>query len=279
MNGKNKQFLSELQNMDEYEFEELVAGLWEKRGWSTTVTSASNDNGVDIIAEKHTPIHEKHLLQAKRYSSDNKVGSPDIQQYSSLKQQIENVDAVIVVTTSSFTSQAQQAARNLGVKTIDGDELISVINELGGETLNNNSNVAENPKFEHSIESISKKLKKCRDILNKGSEDIRADVIIEYDMCGYSVMPRQGEFKNVHMFLDSVREFNNEDRKKIISIANKKNLIVLVNDDDGVTVGKQGKDIPEVEEMLSVMKEILHSVFSVPSQKGQFNAGLDIDTY
>lgn len=127
--------MSLLADMDEYEFEQLVADLWENQGWTTSVTSGSGDRGIDVIAEKHDPFYQKQLIQAKRYSRGNKVGSPDIQQYSSLRHQEDNVDAVVVVTTSSFSREAQKMATDLNVKLVDGDALWKMVREHGGEEL------------------------------------------------------------------------------------------------------------------------------------------------
>ncbi len=80
-----------------------------------------------ILSLKKAPFYQKHLIQAKRYSEDNKVGSPEVQQYSSLRQQQSDVDAVIIVSTSSFTSQAQQIADDLNVKLINGSDLLDLI--------------------------------------------------------------------------------------------------------------------------------------------------------
>lgn len=135
MNLTQQQTISLLSDMDEYEFEELVADLWEQRGWNTTVTSGSGDRGIDVIAEKNDPFHQKHLIQAKRYDPDNRIGSPDVQQYSSLRQQEDNVDAVVIVTTSSFTRQAKQTAADLNVKLISGTDLVTQIREHGGREL------------------------------------------------------------------------------------------------------------------------------------------------
>ncbi|WP_161973222.1 restriction endonuclease [Halostella litorea] len=119
--------------MDEYDFEELVADIWAERGWQTTVTTGSSDRGIDVIARKQSPFRQKQLIQAKRYAADNKIGSPDIQQYSSLKRQEDDVDAVIVITTSSFTSQAERTANDLNVKLIDGPDLADVIADLDSD--------------------------------------------------------------------------------------------------------------------------------------------------
>ncbi|PGF17246.1 hypothetical protein CP556_14825 [Natrinema sp. CBA1119] len=74
------------------------------------MSTASNDKGIDVRvrAKKTTPYNQKALIQAKRYGEGNKVGSPAIQQYSSLKHQEDNVDKVVVVTTSSYSRNAKE---------------------------------------------------------------------------------------------------------------------------------------------------------------------------
>lgn len=131
MNLNRDELLSQLRQINEYEFEQLVSEVWEQQGWQTTVTSGSNDRGIDVIAKKSNPFTQKHLIQAKRYSEGNRIGSPDIQQYSSLRAQENDVDAIIVITTSSFSSQAEQAAEDLNVKLISGEELCEIIVNSG----------------------------------------------------------------------------------------------------------------------------------------------------
>lgn len=80
MNVSRDEVLAQLRRMDEYEFEYLVAEVWERRGWETTVTTGSTDRGIDVIAQKSSPFSQKHLIQAKRYSEGSKIGGPDIQQ-------------------------------------------------------------------------------------------------------------------------------------------------------------------------------------------------------
>lgn len=129
------EFLSHLRNIDEYEFEDFIAKLWERYGWNTTVTSGSNDRGIDVISEKKIPFDQKHLIQVKRWGSGNKVGRPKIQQYSSLRRRQNNVDFVIVVTTSSFSRQAREEASNLGVKLVNGSDLYQIVSEVDAEDL------------------------------------------------------------------------------------------------------------------------------------------------
>ncbi|WP_337653096.1 restriction endonuclease [Halomontanus rarus] len=121
--------------MDDYEFEHFVSDLWEEMGWSCKVSTASNDKGIDVRAKKANPYEQKALIQAKRYAEGNKVGSPAIQQYSSLKHQENKVDKVIVVTTSSYSRNAVELADDLNVKLIDGDDLVDLIDQEGADEL------------------------------------------------------------------------------------------------------------------------------------------------
>ncbi|WP_323190445.1 restriction endonuclease [Halostella sp. PRR32] len=116
--------------MDEYEFEHFVADLWREMGWKTEVSQASVDAGIDVIATKDTPYHQKKVIQAKRYADSTTVGGPDIQQYASLKQQVQNADSVVIVTTSSFTNSAESRADDLNVKLVDGDDLVGMVEDL-----------------------------------------------------------------------------------------------------------------------------------------------------
>lgn len=116
-------------DLSDDEFERLVAKIWEGRGWNTEVTSSSLDKGIDVVAEKNDVYEKKALIQVKNYSEENKVSSKEIQQYASLKQQEDNVDEVILVTKSGFTSHAKDRAQDLNVKLVSGEKLEKLFDE------------------------------------------------------------------------------------------------------------------------------------------------------
>lgn len=119
----------QISNLTPYEFEQFVADLWDARGWETTVTTESNDRGIDIIATRQRPFSERQLIQVKQYSKENPVSSPEVQQYSSLKHQENNVDSVIIVTSSRLSKQAKEVAEKLNVKIVNFDALYKLIVE------------------------------------------------------------------------------------------------------------------------------------------------------
>jgi len=152
--------LDRLQAVDPYEFEHLVADVWEERGWETSVSQASNDQGVDVVAEKSDGLmNQKAVIQAKRYSEGNKIGRPKIQQYHSLKQQDADADAAVVVTTSSFTSTAEDWASEHNVKLIDGRQLVQEI---------------ESGRLEHLVDEYSPAPEELVDERNKAESEEKA---------------------------------------------------------------------------------------------------------
>jgi hypothetical protein len=117
------------QHLSPDEFESLVASVWSAMGWTTEITSSTQDRGIDIIAQKSGVVSEKLVIQAKCYSDENNVGRPEIQQYNTLKQQEQDADTVIVVTSSGFTAEALSLKDDLDVKYVDGEELAEAVIE------------------------------------------------------------------------------------------------------------------------------------------------------
>lgn len=119
-------FKTGLQRLSPYEFEEFVGAVWEAYGWDAEVTQGSQDRGIDIVAEQNG---DTELIQVKRYALDNKVGSNEIRKYATLYQQESDVDSIAVVTASTFTTQADQLARDLNINAVDGDDLYERIQD------------------------------------------------------------------------------------------------------------------------------------------------------
>lgn len=121
---KPESIINKLKNIDPLKFENLVADLWEYLGYETEVTKASSDRGIDVVATREFPYKEKVLIQAKRYSSS--ISGPELREYVALGKQ-DDVDTVIVVSTSGFTRQAKQEAEEYNLKLIDGKTLSELL--------------------------------------------------------------------------------------------------------------------------------------------------------
>lgn len=116
-----------LQQMDPYAFEQFVADVWTELGWNTRTVGEPGDRGIDVIA---TDGEDKQLIQAKRYGPNTTVGSPEVQQYASLRLQEENVKQVTIVTTGEFSRQAEDLAPELDVILVDGENLLGILDEI-----------------------------------------------------------------------------------------------------------------------------------------------------
>jgi len=121
----DEELLSLLRDIDPFKFEGIIGEIWENMGYSADVRQETQDRGIDIIAKKSDPFERKQLIQVKRYSGENNIGSQKVREYSTLYQQEPNVDTVIIITTGYFTKQATQLADDLNVEILNGEELIS----------------------------------------------------------------------------------------------------------------------------------------------------------
>lgn len=133
---RTREIRNHLLNISPSDFEHFIAEIWESMGWDTQVTTASNDDGIDVVAIKSGIHQEKAVIQAKKHSPSNKIGQPDIQQYDTLRRQDPSVDVVVVVTTSEFSNKAKGLAERLNVKTVNGSEIAkAALDNLSDERL------------------------------------------------------------------------------------------------------------------------------------------------
>lgn len=87
------------------EFEQFVEKMFIKMKYKTILTPKTNDQGIDLIAEKH---NEKIGIQTKCYSGT--VGNKAIQEVVAGKSYY-NCNKVIVVTNSTYTIGAIKLAK------------------------------------------------------------------------------------------------------------------------------------------------------------------------
>ncbi|HJH32817.1 MAG TPA: restriction endonuclease [Methanosarcinaceae archaeon] len=117
--------LEYLLNTNPHDFENLVAYLFEQMGYAAVVTRHSRDGGIDIELElEHFGLSHRWLVQVKRYA--DAVGVKEVREYSSLRYR-DNVDGVIIVTTSHFTKGAEEEAAGHNVKLIGGALLVRML--------------------------------------------------------------------------------------------------------------------------------------------------------
>lgn len=116
------------------EFEELIAEIFAKRGFTVELTQATHDGGRDIIAvRKDLDIPTKFIVECKRYAPERKVTLGIVQRLYGVKM-AESANKAILATTSGFTGPAVQFAENhlwdLDLKGYDA--VVKWIREHGG---------------------------------------------------------------------------------------------------------------------------------------------------
>ncbi|MER5555267.1 restriction endonuclease [Streptomyces sp. NPDC002793] len=108
--------------MDPYAFEEAVAALCRREGCrDVEVVGGAGDLGADVIAG--APDGRRLVVQCKRYTSDNKVGSQELQRFGGTCYAVHGADTAIVVTTGTFTEPALEYAEQCGIVCVALDEL------------------------------------------------------------------------------------------------------------------------------------------------------------
>lgn len=93
-------------------FEEFVANLFGKMGYTTELGKYAGDYGADIIARKGDDVV---LVQVKRYRKGNNVGAPDVQKALGAMWKF-NANKAVFVTSSDFTIQAEEQAEGAPIE-------------------------------------------------------------------------------------------------------------------------------------------------------------------
>lgn len=109
----------QFEDLSPTEFEKSIAFLYQLQGYHTTVCGGAGDQGVDVEARKDG---ELLVIQCKRFTKTNIVGSPAIQILFAATT-ANQANKGVIVTTSRFTKQAQQYAQNKPIELIDGSKL------------------------------------------------------------------------------------------------------------------------------------------------------------
>lgn len=121
--------LQRLKQTTPREFEEFVADVWESRGWDAEVKDKGADGGIDVIATREGVVNQKMLIQAKRYTGSNKVTAGNIREYAGVRNREVDADSMAIVTTNEFTRDAEEEAVDMNIKLIDGEDLISILQD------------------------------------------------------------------------------------------------------------------------------------------------------
>lgn len=129
------QLLEKIYNETPSFFENLSVKLLVAMGYKglegfAHVTSSTRDGGIDGVIKQDPLGIGRVYIQAKRYQKANKVGRPDIDAfYGALRR--ERADRGVFITSSSFSKDAEDAARDFSIVTIDGIQLTDLMLQYG----------------------------------------------------------------------------------------------------------------------------------------------------
>jgi restriction endonuclease Mrr len=126
---ERKKLNETIEKLSEYsalEFEEWFADILKELEYEkVTPTPSSNDEGIDILAEKEGL---KVAIQCKHWKK-KKVGRPEVQAFLGAIQHAQ-LTRGILVTTGLFTEGARKMADEHPIKLIDDFELRNLIQEI-----------------------------------------------------------------------------------------------------------------------------------------------------
>ena len=106
------------------QFEHVVAAVMEALGYTATVTQASGDHGVDVIAHPDPLGLKPPFIRIQAKSGMGKMGEPEINQ---LLGSLQQGDKGIYVSLGGFTKQARDKARNCSNLTlIDAKKFVAL---------------------------------------------------------------------------------------------------------------------------------------------------------
>jgi restriction system protein len=119
-----KSGIDQIDKMGGKEFEKYLEVLFEKLGYKVERTRYIGDYGADLVTSKDGT---KTVIQAKRHKG--KVGIKAVQEAVASKGHY-GCEEAMVVTNSSFTSQAKRLASSNGVALWDRRELARAMNSM-----------------------------------------------------------------------------------------------------------------------------------------------------
>ena len=115
--------LEGLQQLSGKEFEDLIASLFRKDGYTVRQCGGSGDQGIDLILQITNT--EKDVVQCKRWKSD--VGSPVVREFYGAMMH-SNARHGFIITTAVFSSGARRFVTGKPITLISGPDIIRWIN-------------------------------------------------------------------------------------------------------------------------------------------------------
>lgn len=124
--------VSRLRELPDGELRELVADLWEAKGWSTTVFSATTKTVYDVIAMRERDSEdERLLLWTVQRPAGGALDTNDVRRCATTRDSSRGADKATLVTTGPLTDAVRTTADDLNVTVVDGEELANELVATG----------------------------------------------------------------------------------------------------------------------------------------------------
>jgi restriction system protein len=114
------------------DFEPFCADLFRGLGYTAQTTPPTRDGGFDIRLRREDG--RTAIVECKCFDRHHHVGRPIIQKLIGANT-VGHADTMMVVTTSSFSSDAIDFARDSGVELLDGNRLVALCQRVWGDAL------------------------------------------------------------------------------------------------------------------------------------------------
>jgi len=114
-----------IRGMTPKQFEEFVAELFRKLGYSAEAVGKSHDEGIDVVIEKDG---HRHYVQCKKYVAS--VPAHAVRDFFGAMVGRGADSKGFFVTTGVFSEEAMQFAQDKPIELIDGQELIRLIQSV-----------------------------------------------------------------------------------------------------------------------------------------------------
>jgi HJR/Mrr/RecB family endonuclease len=123
--------ISSIHALSGQEFEHVIKALLTEMGFQAELTATTGDGGIDLIAKLDKPfIGGRYLFQCKRYSDGNMVGASEVRDFYGAVM-VDRAIKGIFITTSDFTNQAKEFAKQSGLELVNMPKLIQLLEEHG----------------------------------------------------------------------------------------------------------------------------------------------------
>lgn len=124
----NKEITQKTLNVMDWKlFETMCADIFKAQGFEALETPIGADGGIDIII-KSPGLEASTAVQCKAWEK-TEVGVETVRALiGSMK--LQNHQHGIIITTSNFTKPAQAEAQQAGIRAINGESLLEMINKL-----------------------------------------------------------------------------------------------------------------------------------------------------